>query len=206
VCKHGNQWRFRRSFLVTGPMGVFDTELRAIGFALDETIENRDTLQRHAEKMVAICSDSKSAIRRAAHLAPGPGQRIARQINQRAWALLAHGIATQIHWVPGHSVIPGNEEADHQANLAEDAGEDTMIEQPYTSASNRARRISEGRSAAKARWEADKCSKHFSCRLKGRTGTKRSVRMTSVKSLATRFSILNCGHAPTGVCIKRRGH
>ena len=66
--------------------------------------------------------------------------------------------------------------------------------------------ISEGRSAAKTKWEADKCSKHFSYRLKGKTGTKRPVPMTSVKSLATRFYRLKCGHAPTGVYLKRFGH
>jgi hypothetical protein len=71
---------------------------------------------------------------------------------------------------------------------------------------NRARRISEGRAAAKAKWEADKCCKHFSYRLKGKTGTKRPVPMTSVKSLATRFYRLMCGHAPTGVYLKRFGH
>ena len=71
-----------------------------------------------------------------------------------------------------------------------------MIKRPYTSASNRARRISEGRSAAKAKWEADQCSKHFSDRVKGRTGTKRPVPMTRLKSLATRFYRLKCGHAP----------
>jgi len=206
VCKHGNQWRSRRSFLGTGRMEVFDAELWAIGLALGETIEKRETLQRHGVKTVAIFSDSQTAIRRAAHLEPGPGQRLARRINRRARALLAHGIATEIHWVPGHSGIPGNEEADCQANLARDASGDTVIERPYTSASNRARRISEGRSAAKAKWEADKCSKHFSYRLKGKTGTKRPVPMTSVKSLATRFYRLKCGHAPTGVYLKRFGH
>jgi len=48
---------------------------------------------------------------------------------------LAHGIATEIHWVPGHSGIPGNEEADRQANLARDASGSTVIERLYTSAS-----------------------------------------------------------------------
>jgi len=81
-----------------------------------------------------------------------------------------------------------------------------VIERPYTSASNGARQISEGRSAAKAQWEADKCSKHFSYRLKGKMGTKRPVLMTSVKSLATRFHRLMCGHAPTGAYLKRFGH
>ena len=133
-------------------------------------------------------------------------QRLARRINRRAQALLAHGIATEIHCVPGHSGIPGNEGADRQANLARDASGDTVIERPYTSASNRARRISEGRSAAKAKWGADKCSKHFSYRLKGKTGAKRPLPMTSVKLLATRFYRLRCRHAPTGVYLKRFGH
>jgi len=101
--------------------------------------------------------------------------------------LLAHGIATEIHWVLGHSGIPGNEQADRQATLARDASGSKVIERPYTSAPNRARRISERRSAAQGKWEADRCSKHFSYRLKGKGGTKRPIPMTSVKSLAARF-------------------
>jgi hypothetical protein len=81
-----------------------------------------------------------------------------------------------------------------------------VIEQPYTTASNIARQIAEGWSAAKAEWEADKHSKHFSYRLKGKMGTKKPVPMTCVKSLATRFYRLKCGHAPTGVNLKRFGH
>jgi hypothetical protein len=47
-----------------------------------------------------------------------------------------------------------------------------VIERPYFSALNRARRISQGRSSAKVEWDADKYSKHNSYRLKGKTGTK----------------------------------
>ena len=81
-----------------------------------------------------------------------------------------------------------------------------MIERPYTSASNRARRISEGRAAAKAEWEVDKCSKHFSYRLTGKAGTKGPIPMTRAKSLASRFYRLKSGHAPTGVYLKQISH
>jgi ribonuclease HI len=131
-------------------MEVFDAELWIIGLSLEETIEKREILQRHRVKTVAVFSDSQAAIRRTAHLEPGPGQRLARQMNRRAQAILAHGIKTEIHWVLGHSGIPGNEEADRQANIAREARGDTEIERPYTSTSNMARRISEGRSSAKA--------------------------------------------------------
>ena len=135
-----------------------------------------------------------------------PAQRTAWRINRRARALLAHGIATEIHWVPRHSGIPGNKEADRLLNLARNASGDTVMEWPYSLASNRARRISEGRSAAKAKWEANKCNKPFSYRLNGYTGTERPVPMASVKSLATRFYRLKCKHAHTGVYLERFGH
>ncbi|KAF8535376.1 hypothetical protein BDD12DRAFT_893114 [Trichophaea hybrida] len=136
----------------------------------------------------------------------GPGQQLARAINEHARALRGHGIEVVIHWVPGHSGISGNEQADRQANKARECRGYTVRERIYTSAANRARRISEGRSAAKAKWEADKCSKHFGYRLKGKAGSKRPVPMTSVKPLATRFYRLKSGHAPTGVYLKRFGH
>jgi hypothetical protein len=63
VFTHGNQWRSRRSCLGTGRMEVFDAELWAIGLALGEMIEKRETLQRHGVKMVAIFSDSQTISR-----------------------------------------------------------------------------------------------------------------------------------------------
>jgi len=178
-------------------MEVFDTELWAFGLALDVAIGKRDALQMHGVRTAAVFSDSQAAICRVAHWKPGRGQRLARQINQLARSLLAHGIATEIRWVPGHSSIAGNAEADYQAYLARDASGSTEIERPYTSASNSARPISEGRWAAKAQWVAVKCSKHFSYRLKGKSGTKRPIPMTSVKSPAARFYRLISAHAPT---------
>jgi hypothetical protein len=62
VCKHGNQWRSRLSFLGTRRMEVFNAKLWVIALALGETIEKRETLQRHGVKTEAIFSDSQTAI------------------------------------------------------------------------------------------------------------------------------------------------
>jgi len=156
--------------------------------------------------MVAVSSDCQAAIRRAAHLEPGAGQWLRRRINRKAQAVLAQSIKTEIHWVPGHSGIPGNKEANCQLNVAREARGDTATEWLYTSAVNTARQISERRSSAKAKWQADKCGRHFGYRLKGKAGTKRLIPMTSMKSLAARVYGLKSGLAPTGVYLKQFGH
>jgi len=206
VCNRRDEWRSRHRSLGTAWMEVHDPELWAIGLALEATLEKREILQRNGVKMVAVFSDSQAAIRRAAHLELGPGQRLARRINRMAQALLAHLIKTEIHWVPGHSGIPGNEEADRKANIAPEVRGDTATERPYTSAAMTARPISERRSAAKAKWDADNCGQHSCYRLKGKAGTKRPIPMTTVKSLPARFYRLKSRHAPTGVYLKRFGH
>jgi ribonuclease HI len=207
VCKHGDRSKAFRSHLRTGPMEVYDAELWAIRLALRESVRKRDRLQTHGVTKVAVFSDSQATMRRTEHLDPGPGEPIARLINRSARTLCEAGIETEIHWVPGHTGIPGNEEADHQANLArENHRIGTVREQVHTSAANRTGRISETQMVAKAEWEADKCSKHHGYRLTGKAGSKRPIPMNSVKPLAARFYQLKSGHAPVGTYLKRFGH
>lgn len=165
-----------------------------------------EALQAHRVTTVAVLSDFQAAIRWTTHLDRGAKLHLVRGINEHARALRAYNIDAAIHWVPGQSGICGNEEADHRANTAPEDRRYTVCERRYTSAANRAREISDGRTVAKVTSEADKCSKHYGYKLKGKVGSKRSVPMKSVKSLATMFYRLKSGHAPIETYLKRFGH
>ena len=107
VCLNGDRGTVFRSYLGTRRMEVFDAELWAIAVALRMSVTRAEALQAHRVTTVGIFSDSQAAIRRTAHLDPGPGQQLARAINEHARALGTHGIEVVIHWVPGHLGIPG---------------------------------------------------------------------------------------------------
>jgi ribonuclease HI len=121
VCIHGSEWSSHHSYLGARGIDIFDTERWVTGLVLDVVIKKIDPLMMHGEKTVAVASDSQVAMQHAAHLDPGPGQRLARQINRSAQSLLTHGITTQVNWVQGHSHISGKEDADSQAYLACDS-------------------------------------------------------------------------------------
>ena len=175
-----DSWMVFRSYLGMGKMELFNIVLWANRFAFRKSIATGQAFQADRFKTVAVFSVSQAAIRRTVHLDPWLGRQIARAINEHARALRAHKIEAAIHWVPGHSGIPGHEQVDRHANTAPIDRAYTVGRFINTSTANRAGLVSEGRMAATAKWEADKCSNHYGYRLKGKSGSKRSVPMTSV--------------------------
>jgi ribonuclease HI len=97
------------------------------------SIRRVETLQAQRVTTAAVFHDSQTAIRRIVHLDSRPGKQLARAINEYARAHHANGIEVLILWILGHSDIPGNEEADLQANLAQDARGYTPCDQMFTS-------------------------------------------------------------------------
>jgi ribonuclease HI len=103
------------------PMGttaeVFDAEVRAIYECLLTCLKyvRRHRLHRRNIHMFA---DNQAAISRAASLHRGPGQEVAHHIHETAHDLHAYAVTITVHWVPGHTDIPGNEAADRLAKQA----------------------------------------------------------------------------------------
>jgi ribonuclease HI len=97
------------------PMGdtteVFDAELRAIHDCLatcQKIIEYNPLYRRH----IHIFTDNQAAILRASRTTYGPGQELARSIHTIATSLHSRRTSVTLHWVPGHTSIPGNDHAD----------------------------------------------------------------------------------------------
>jgi len=151
---------------------------------------------------VAVISDWRDAIRGMAHLHPGPVQQLASAIHEHSRAIHHQGIDVAIHWVPRLPCIPGNEDINRPANNARQGCGYPVSPHIYTSAANRARQISEGRMAANAKREAERFSKHYCYRPKGKAGTTRSVPLQRVKPLPVRFQGLISVHALTGAYLK----
>jgi hypothetical protein len=117
VCNHRGGLRPFGRHLGTGRIKVYDADLYVIRPAPWESPEKSVTLQTHGVMHVAVFRALQAAIRRAEYLDPGPGQPLARRISQRAETLREASIEIEINWVPGHTGMLENEEADCQVNL-----------------------------------------------------------------------------------------
>ena len=74
-----------------------------------------DALRRRHEASIAICSDSQAALK---SLQAAKVTSVLVAETMAALKELAIFNSVRLVWVPGHSGIPGNEEADRLAKLA----------------------------------------------------------------------------------------
>ena len=96
-------------------MKVYDRELVGIARALTEA--SRTSL---SFKHIWVFTDNQAAISNSHRLTPHPGQQISLKIQQLTKNLLDSDLDLQLHlhWVPGHTGIQGNDEADRLAKQA----------------------------------------------------------------------------------------
>jgi ribonuclease HI len=103
------------------PMGttseVFDAELKAISECLTSCCKYilQHCLRCHS---IHLFTHKQIAILRASKSDRGPGQETALDILHTIGDLPDRAILVTLHWVPGHTEIAGNEEADCLAKMS----------------------------------------------------------------------------------------
>jgi ribonuclease HI len=112
------------------PMGntleVFDAKLRAIYQCL-LTCRTHTRIHYLHRRYIHSFSDNQATITRSASFDRSPRQEIATLIHNTVLALRPHVVQVTVHWVPGHTGVPGNEKADVLAKLVTERRPTTCI-------------------------------------------------------------------------------
>jgi ribonuclease HI len=95
---------------------VYAAELQGIYLALE--MVRADMCQSNTYKHVHIFADNQAAIRSVDRPEGWSGAYIVKQIVQKVKTLKSAGLSVDIHWVPAHEGIGGNESADQAAKEA----------------------------------------------------------------------------------------
>lgn len=92
---------------------VYAAELTGIMLATELAIRKGNSLKR-----VSIFTDNQSATQTMQNPRERSGQYIVKRAFQRLRILYAKGITINIHWIPAHKGVPGNEKVDRLAKEA----------------------------------------------------------------------------------------
>ncbi|OAQ65570.1 zinc knuckle [Purpureocillium lilacinum] len=141
---------------------VYAGELQGISLALD--IAQHDRAQGYRRNKVVIYTDNQAAIRSSAKPKGKSGAYLLKKIVSQTTALQEHNLPIEIRWVPAHTGVQGNEDADRAAKEAtgwrERGAPGPRAEMPAELYSLRSTRKTwthkEAQKAWAARWAAEK--------------------------------------------------
>lgn len=107
----------RRSYMGSDDTStVYAGELQGISLALQ--IAQQDRAEGHRRSRVLIYTDNQAAIRSSAKPKGKPGAYLLERIATQTTALQEQGLPIEIRWVPAHTGVQGNEDADKAAKEA----------------------------------------------------------------------------------------
>ncbi|PWI64598.1 hypothetical protein PCL_09492 [Purpureocillium lilacinum] len=153
----------RSSYMGTEDVStVYAGELQGISIALD--IAQRDRADGFRRNKVIIYTDNQAAIRSSAKPKGKSGAYLLKKIVSQAATLQEHNLPIEIRWVPAHTGVQGNEDADRAAKEAtgwrERGAPGSRAEMPAELYSLRSTRKTwthkEAHKAWAARWAAEK--------------------------------------------------
>ncbi|KAJ6439194.1 cytochrome P450 [Purpureocillium lavendulum] len=107
----------RSSYMGTeGISTVYAGELQGISLALD--IAQHDRAEGYRRSKVVIYTDNQAAIRPSAKPKGKSGAYLLKKIVSQTATLQEHNLPIEIRWVPAHTGVQGNEDADRAAKEA----------------------------------------------------------------------------------------